>query len=68
MKQKFTTMLLVTILVLGMGLVQAQDQSEIDKLLNQTKVLQEQLDSFKEKEFAETFCSWKVTFFAQGGK
>ena len=51
MKQKFTTMLLVTILVLGMGLVQAQDQSEIDKLLNQTKVLQEQLDSFKEKEF-----------------
>jgi len=52
MKQKFTTMLLVTILVLGMGLVQAQDQSEIDKLLNQTKVLQEQLDSFKEKEFA----------------
>ena len=51
MKQKFTTMLLVTILVLGLGLVQAQDQSEIDKLLNQTKVLQEQLDSFKEKEF-----------------
>merc|ERR1719266_2353696 len=51
MKQKFTTMLLVTILVLGLGLVQAQDQSETDKLLNQTKVLQEQLDSFKEKEF-----------------